>query len=251
MVKILKEGDPIHARYAAWALGRIGPGDRSLVPPLVAAMDHKNLNVRLNALMSLEFIAPDAKTKNPAVAKVYDSFKSDGSLDSTLVFCAAQIHSCPAILDRQDAEVLIGLGANVDHKDPLTGKTGLIVAIDYGDVDLVGLLIKKGSDVNAINDVAWSPPKDGNRLPVAVFTSILLKLRGLSAIPEEKPVLFHAIEADIPDEKKLKILRLLVESGANVAVTDSNSRTPLGLIKSLNLKEIAEFLATHGPAKNN
>ena len=101
--------------------------------------------------------------------------------------------------------------ADVNAKNK-TGATPLHFATNYGQLEIVELLISKGADVNAKDHVSITP---------------------LHLVP-----IFH--------NHQLKIAGLLIAKGANVNAKSDVDETPLDWAVDNAHKEIADLLRKHG-----
>ena len=122
-----------------------------------------------------------------------------------------------AIMDRQadQASFLIREGANVDLCDA-RGSSPLKHAISFGYMDSVGLLLKHGADPN-IRDAENATPL------------IHASKKHVSNRPHDNSV-------------RLEIVKLLIESNADVSLTDDHGKTALSYALEYNNPGIARLL---------
>ena len=108
------------------------------------------------------------------------------------------------------AVVLVGCG------NPEADRA-LIDATEAGDIESIKQHLAAGADVNATDEVGWTP-------------------------------LHHAIVFN--EKNQMKIVELLIDKGADVNATDEVGRTPLHYASANGHKEVAELLISKGADLN-
>ena len=93
----------------------------------------------------------------------------------------------------------------------------LIDATEAGDIESIKQHLAAGADVNATDEVGWTP-------------------------------LHHAIIFN--EKNQMKIVELLIDKGADVNATDEVGRTPLHYASANGHKEVAELLISKGADLN-
>lgn len=147
--------------------------------------------------------------------------------------------------------LLIEKGAVVNAKD-VAGNTPLNAASRCGHAEVVRLLIDKGVDVNLMNQFGYSP-----------LYSVVSKFN--SHISNNVHDVRHFIEMGLLDKKDIirphrasyvdlvEIVRLLLENGADVNLTDKNGSTLLILAYSIDeahRQAVCRLLFEHGLTVN-
>jgi ankyrin repeat protein len=115
------------------------------------------------------------------------------------------------------------------QKDIAKLNSDLNWAVLRGDSDKASALIEQGADVN------FSVPNDGKtplHIAVTYGDEAKLNLKDVSILPDKAIM-----------DKRLKVVKLLIERGANVKATTTQGVTPLHKAAT---KEIAELLIQHG-----
>ncbi|HSK66103.1 MAG TPA: ankyrin repeat domain-containing protein [Anaerolineales bacterium] len=105
-------------------------------------------------------------------------------------------------------------GADVHSKDSYNG-TGLIRAAERGHIEIIQELLKTDIDVDHVNNLGWT----------ALLEAIILGDGG---------------------PRHTEVVRLLVESGADVNLTDSNGISPLAHASRRGYQQIMEVLRAAG-----
>jgi len=147
-------------------------------------------------------------------------------------------------------KVLLDRGATVDFKDSVR-QSSLMLAVREDRPEIVRLLISRGADVNAVTRVGNTP---GFVLPnsVAGFGHGIGIIRG--GLPDRgsryltpggmTPLLYAARDG------RTESARLLLQSGANLEVTDPNGITPLLMAITNNHMPTARFFIDQGAKIN-
>ena len=127
---------------------------------------------------------------------------------------------------RQDIEAVRALlGERVDVDTPQAdGATALAWAVHWDALDMAGLLIRAGADVNAANDLAVTPLMLASTNGSAPMVDTLLQAGADPAIarPTGETALMMASRTG-----SVAVVRLLVARGADVNATTTGGHTPL------------------------
>jgi len=117
-------------------------------------------------------------------------------------------------------EERVDVNTRTNGEPPLVnGRTALHIASYDGKDEIAKYLISKGADVNAKNDIGWTP--------------------------------LHQAAADTGhaehDAGKLEVAKILISNGANVNATDSRGLTPLNWAKTGRTRtEMQEYIKSAG-----
>ncbi len=106
----------------------------------------------------------------------------------------------------------------------------LLGGVMFGDVKKVEKMLDQGADVNGrVMDIGFNYERDAESSLIADTDTPLLVAVKSSALP--------------------KIVQLLLERGADVAVKDENGKTPIEIAKERKLTEVIEILENHKTRK--
>ena len=162
---------------------------------------------------------------------------------------------------RRMTELLLSAGANVDVRDS-SGESALQLAASLGNVDVVRRLLDQGADPNALG-------RDTTPLGVAAYQGdpeivALLLSRGADsnrAVPGSRrerhgtplsmalmPVSGAPQRND--DVRRLRVVSLLLDAGADVDLRDRQGRTLLHVVAAHGDLKAAELLLSRGAAIN-
>jgi ankyrin repeat protein len=105
-------------------------------------------------------------------------------------------------------------GANINEKDHHHGLSPLYMALAYGMVDAVQLLLDYGADVNVKDRYGWTPLHDAVSI------------------------------------RDYECIRILLDSGADLNITDSEDRTPFDMANEETKNFINGYPEIKEPEKN-
>lgn len=138
-------------------------------------------------------------------------------------------------------KLLLGYeGVIIDHRNTLR-VTPLIEAASHGHSEIVRLLLDVGADVNAQTIYGNSPLSLAAEFGQDEAVAEILKQKNLNVSPAQTdgktPLHWAALKG------YSKIVRLLLDHGADVNARDENEKTPLLLARN---RAIAKILQSHG-----
>ncbi len=136
--------------------------------------------------------------------------------------------------DMVSIDFLLKHGAKVDSQDTEYGQTALMIAVREGHANVVQLLISAGADLNTkTRQTETMPGKDQilvlpNEIPGTLTNGVGIIRGGWPERGKRQPIagaktpLLYASRLG-----DLEITQMLVESGADIEITDANGITPL------------------------
>lgn len=135
----------------------------------------------------------------------------------------------------ESAAMLLRLGADPNAED----ENGFRIIHNAGSAEVIRLLQKAGADVNAISGGGDWPLKDACASADPVLVEYLLENGAeVNRTSTGETALFSAVASD-----SLECVRLLLDAGAQINVTDVDGWTCLYHVRSL---PMAELLLAHG-----
>lgn len=120
------------------------------------------------------------------------------------------LHGAIAKGENAAALKLIESGVDIEAKDPGSGASALHYAVMKDNIDLVGLMLQRGADVNSRTRSGTTP----------LHTAVLYG--------------------------RLEVAQLLIEKGAEVDARSTSGATPLSIAEAANLKPLSRMLRLHG-----
>lgn len=179
------------------------------------------------------------------------------------------------------AKLLISNGANIHATTP--GNISILhLAAEGGDPDLVELLIEKGANVNALDENLYTPlqwavergryrQKEIIEILLAAGADVLIENKmhhnplDEALLRDNEPIAKLLVEALDPDtrdrsgqtllhrairRRNVKMVKLLIEHGADVNAKDAQGDTPLDVaVNYIRNKEIVDLLMSKGAQK--
>ncbi|MCX6877442.1 MAG: ankyrin repeat domain-containing protein [Verrucomicrobia bacterium] len=144
--------------------------------------------------------------------------------------------------------LLISKGAEVDAKDTLNGRTPLHHAVNSADAKTVAILLDKGADITAKDSNGCQPihlaTQAGN---VEVLHLLLEKGAAVAATESHGDTPLHVAAASA----KLEAARMLLEHGAPPAALDQFKNSPLNMAATVGAVEIVRLLLDHRAPVND
>jgi len=150
----------------------------------------------------------------------------------------SELHQAAAKGDLKKVRKLVEEGADVNARDNI-GYTPLHYAASYGHLDVARLLLEEGADVNARDNAGWTPLHWAAAYGHVDVARLLVE-RGADVNARDNigytPLHYAASYGH------LDVARLLIESGADINARDDRGRTPLDLAKELGREEVVKLL---------
>ena len=152
-----------------------------------------------------------------------------------------------AIMQEKNAEVKAALNSGFDlHTKNKAGQTALHIAVDYGNLEIVRLLLERGAEVN-IKDKNRQTPllmlednlEEDDQNSLAILRLLIAKGANVNERNEEKKTVL--MMACI--EENLKAVEILLKAGANPHLKDEDDETALEKTDS---EEIKQLLKQYG-----
>lgn len=158
------------------------------------------------------------------LTRLFDKYNDDASifpLTTSVDSGRTMLHRAAAKGDLPQMTLLIGRGADIEHRDTW-GASPLHLAAASGQTKAVELLLSRGASFEAKNEAGWTPLAaatiKGHRETMEFLIS-----RGADVNAQDGvglPVLYAALPYPA-------LINLLIDSGANVDAADSGGWTPL------------------------
>jgi ankyrin repeat protein len=135
-------------------------------------------------------------------------------------------------------KLLVGLGAPVNERSPQTHQTALRVAAEFGDLELVQLLLAKGADARAGEQDGWTPLRWAAKKNHLKMAEVLLAV-GVNG-NDRSPLCEAAAQGNQP------MAALLLGRGADVNGFWGLHDTPLSCATRSGRLEMVRFLLARG-----
>ena len=154
-------------------------------------------------------------------------------------------------------EILLELGnnsvawkmfAHVDEKDEVDGRTQLVYAARYGDLEESQHLLDEGADVNLADNSNCTPLRWSSEMDHLKLTEFLLEKGADPNIADDSGItpLWMATELGL-----LKVCKLLIESGADVNKANLKRTNPLMRAVKWGRLELCKLLVDNGAEVNS
>lgn len=175
--------------------------------------------------------------KNDNFTEVKKLIKKDANVNSKDIFgFSALTLACSG--DIKIVKLLIKNGANVNPD--YSGLTPLMAASSFGDIKIVKLLIQNGADINIDNEgytALFEAVRAGNYNIVYFLISLNADINSIEYSSG------FSILMSASQEGYLKIVKLLIDKGANIHLRDKNNKNALDYaIKAYNQYKSVEDL---------
>ena len=144
---------------------------------------------------------------------------------------------------------LIVMGADLSWEDDLRNKTLLLVAILYGLIDVIQMLLSAGADPNQKSSQGEVPIINACDKYNPSTEMIQLLIENGAKLDEQNFVGKTALHISAAEDQ-FEVVNLLLSNGANPNIQDDNGNTPLHLSGS----KMSHLLIEHGAdesIKNN
>ena len=165
------------------------------------------------------------------VATIHQELEAGADVESTDYFLGTPLHV--AVVEGKPAMVrlLIDKGARVDALSEVEGRTALHLAAELGDVDMLALLLAKGADLAARDRTGKAAI---HLATIAGHAEIIRHLLKAGSAPDMRepgenmtPLLLASLHG------KIRIVRILVEAGADIEAAGATGRTPFFFATSM------------------
>ena len=157
--------------------------------------------------------------------------------------------------DLDAVKTAISQGTDINYQDPTSGSTALILAANYGFVDIAKFLIEKGADVDLQAKNGTSPLMAAAGSSEDIFRLLIEKNADIKAKDESGTTAFTASMIGILRERvTTALLQLLLKKGADVDEASDKGRTAgytaLMMAARNQRPDLVQFLVDNGANVN-
>jgi cytohesin len=146
--------------------------------------------------------------------------------------------------DRETVETMLATNPNLVGVSDASGFTALFGVAGQDEPDLAELLIDRGAEVSAKNDMGMTP------LHIAQYASIVevLVRRGadVNARAQDGWTPLHVQAQEGEDTGALEVMEALLQAGADPNLTDDDGNTPMTFALEREEPEKVRLLRAHG-----
>ncbi len=256
LIKACKDGDLAKVTQAVEGGTNVNKKTPDNLTPLFIAAENKHKSVveyllskgasinEKNGPSGLTALYQACFSGSLDIAKVLVNAGADVNLKSTEgltpLFIAVQKNHKPVV------KYLLSKGARIDEKSEEYGRTALYIAC-VESLDIVKMLVDAGADVNLKSNMGIAP------LFVAVRSKHILIAKYLlskgARINEKngkngETALYQACFGG-----SLDIVKVLIDAGADVTITNAQGKTPLDVAIENNHQEIVHYLESLQPSQ--
>ncbi len=133
-----------------------------------------------------------AVTPNPLKGEPAKVSEADGPLKKNRITLDEQLIYCAMHSSLENIPVLLGKGANINAKDPSTGMTPLMLAVEKDDIETAILLLHYGADVNVRDRWGMSASIIANARGNRYMTSLLAEKGATFTSTDREKAFRHA-----------------------------------------------------------
>ena len=191
----------------------------------------------------LDALDSDLKTDGFYTAKDHEKYRTSrkfraiiDAYDPKALFNAALENDIPRV------GLLIDNGAQPDAYKSSFGHTALGAAVQYGFIDTVNILVKRGADVNKVDVFGWTPIYNAVRQDQREIVRFLLEPRLNVDVNKADKIGITPINFAVLNDN-IEIVRLLLErEDIDIYAPDHNGMAPIDNAVKFNRPEIERLL---------
>ena len=144
--------------------------------------------------------------------------------------------------------ILLAANANVNARQSNTERTPIFMAVSWGNVDAVDLLLAGGADLRAVDQSGLTPLHVASEIDASasVMSNIVTRLLKAGASTDARDSLRGTPLHRAANAGRLVMVALLLEAGARINAAGPNLCTPLQLAVMDGHRDVVELLLAKG-----